>query len=116
MPAASLCEPRRIETLSASYIAKADLSVPLRGLYATRWIKGSLEIERRTGSLAAKIFDVSPGTISRTLVECADEPAVTLVDQLVHLIVRATHDELAQVGKFVGVDAIWDGMILPNVT
>ena len=104
-PARSHCEARRIDNVSASYVAKANLSVPERADYAVRWIQGTLEIDHRTGSLASKIFDVSPGTISRALAEYG-EPPITITEQIVHLVRDAAPGELALVGKIVGVTKV----------
>lgn len=106
---------RPIRTITACNITKAERSPSTRALFGEMWVKGLLDIENRTGAMAALIFGVSQGSVSRALAESTNGP-VTEAELLVHHFYRASDAECVEFAREVGVDRLFDTCIVPNIT
>jgi hypothetical protein len=105
---------RQIQTISGQNITKAKHSPAMRAYFGATWVRGLLDIEDRTGALAAAIFSASQSAISREIAENDDDP-VTTTEMLVHHWHRASDSERAEFARAVGVSAVWDDAIVPNI-
>jgi hypothetical protein len=65
---------RPIATLTAQNIAKGHRSPGARAEFAARWVKGLLDVEQRTTTLAAAVFGCSRGSVHIALTESTDAP------------------------------------------
>jgi hypothetical protein len=95
-----------IRTVTALAIAKVHRTPRERALLAAQWILGRLEIEGRTASMAAAIFDCSPASVSRALTELNGTTADN--DELLGFYWRHATSEERE--KFVRANllTVWD--------
>jgi hypothetical protein len=83
---------RPIATLTAQNIAKGHRSPGLRAGLAAQWVKGLLDIEQRTPTLAATVFGCSHGSVHIALTKSPDV-SVSAAELLVHHWRRASEAE-----------------------
>jgi hypothetical protein len=110
--------PWSIRTISARSIAKADWKPRRRALEAARWVAGHTLIKPVTATLASRVFGVSAQLISEALKQERGKhngngtAGSSILNQAWD---QATPAERAALGHAVGVDAIWDAAVAPNL-